>query len=308
MMRVALIGGTGFVGSYLVDALLEAGHTPRLMVRSGSGERVQQPERCEIVPGHASELADIKRCLTGSDAVIYNIGILREFPSKGITFEELQYRGVERTVAAAQELGVRRFLLMSANGVKPNGTRYQSTKFRAEELLKGSGLDWTIFRPSVIFGPPRGRMEFCSQLRRDIIDSPLPAPLFYQGLLPSGAGAFKLAPVSVYNVAHAFVGALAAPATIGGTYALCGPDALSWKEILQTIARSAGRTKLMLPAPAFLVRMAATLLDTQPWFPITREQIDMLLEGNSCSSEVLFPLLGISPEHFNETSLAYLRA
>jgi NADH dehydrogenase len=114
--------------------------------------------------------------------------------------------------------------------------------------------------------------------------------------------------VSVHNVAQAFVGALAAPATIGGTYALCGPDALSWKEILQTIARSTGRTKLMLPAPAFLVRVAAALLDTQPWFPITREQIDMLLEGNSCSSEVLFPLLGISPEHFNETSLAYLRA
>ncbi len=105
---------------------------------------------------------------------------------------------------------------MSANGL--DGTPYQRTKFQAEEALRASGLDWTIFRPSVIFGDPRGQMEFCTQLKRDIIDSPLPAPLFYKGLLPLDAGAFELAPVAVADVAAAFCHALTHPETIGQSY------------------------------------------------------------------------------------------
>jgi NADH dehydrogenase len=306
-MKVSLIGGTGFVGTHIVEQLLKLGHTPRLLVRPGTLDHAPPPEGCELVQGDIGQADSVAACLAGTDATVYLIGILRERPSRGITFDELQYRGVERAIQAARATGNKRFLLMSANGVKPDGTAYQRTKYLAEETLKASGLQWTVFRPSVIFGDPRGRMEFCTQLRRDIVDSPLPVPLFYDGLLPTGAGQFALAPVAVEDVAAAFVRALENPETIGETYELCGPDAVTWRQILTTIAAAVGKTKLMLPAPALAIKAVASVLDGQPWFPITRDQIAMLLEGNLCTDPDAFARLGIEPRRFDEAALSYLR-
>lgn len=306
-MKVSLIGGTGFVGSHIVTALIEAGHTPRLMIRDSHQGPLAELEECEIVRGAVQDPGAVAECVEGADAVMYLIGILREFPSEGVTFEELQHHGASRTIAAAKGAGVERFLLMSANGVRADGTAYQRTKYQAEEDLRASGLRWTIFRPSVIFGDPRGRMEFCTQLRRDIIDSPLPAPLFYPGLLPTGAGGFQLAPVAVEDLAQVFVRALDRPETEGRVFELCGPDALTWREILETIAAAVGRRKLMLPAPALGVKAAAALLDGQPWFPITGDQLAMLMEGNLCDDDSAFRLLGVERTRFDVASLTYLR-
>jgi NADH dehydrogenase len=306
-MRVAVIGGTGFVGVHLVERLLAEGHRPRLLVRSGSGHKVERAGDCEIVPGDLEQPGALAQCLEGTEAVIYLIGLLREFPAQGVTFEAMHRIGVEHSIAEAQAQGVQRFLLMSANGVRPDGTAYQRTKFQSEEALKASGLRWTIFRPSVIFGDPRGRMEFCSQLKRDLIDSPLPAPLFFPGWLPTGAGAFQLAPVAVDDVAAAFALALREASTESQTYSLCGPDRLSWRSILETIAAACGRTKWMLPAPALAVGAVAGLLDRFPWFPITKDQLQMLLEGNVCYENDGFARLGLTPTRFGPDALGYLR-
>jgi uncharacterized protein YbjT (DUF2867 family) len=305
---VSIFGGTGFVGSYVVDELIAGGHHPRLLVRPGSEGRSPESGNADSVSGDLTDTAAIMRCLEGADAAIYLVGLLREFPDRGITFDELHQHAAERTMRAAEEQGVSRFVLMSANGVRADGTAYQATKYAAEEALRSTNLDWTVFRPSVIFGDPRGRMEFCTQLRRDIIDSPLPAPLFYGGLNPFGAGSFQLAPVHVHDVGRAFVYALQRPETIGRTLELCGPDRLTWKEILTTIAAAVGKTKLMLPAPAVAIQAVASILDSQPWFPITRDQLAMLLEGNVCSEPGAFDLLGIRPTPFGVESLAYLTA
>ncbi|WP_295384985.1 NAD(P)H-binding protein [uncultured Thiodictyon sp.] len=304
-MKVAIIGGTGFVGSYLVERLREDGHTPRLLVRPGAESKVA--DGCECVAGDVGDAGALRECLHGSAAAIYLIGILREFPTRGITFEALQHQGVVDTLAAARQAGVTRFILMSANGIRADGTAYQRTKFKAEEAVKASGLSWTIFRPSVIFGDPRGRMEFCDQLKRDIILSPLPAPLFFPGLLALKAGQFELAPVAVTDVAAAFAQALTDPGTESQTYNLCGPDRLSWKAILTAIATACGRSKWMLPAPAGAVKAAAALFERYPWFPITRGQIQMLLEGNVCTGNDGFARLGITPQRFGPESLGYLR-
>ncbi|NJN48205.1 MAG: NAD(P)H-binding protein, partial [Candidatus Competibacteraceae bacterium] len=127
----------------------------------------------------------IRQTLTGCDAAIYSIGILREFKNRGITFDELQYQGAVRAIDAAVDLGVKRFILMSANGVKAEGTPYQISKYRAEQHLQNTDLDWTIFRPSVIFGDPRGKMEFCTQLQAQLINPPIPAPCSMPGYYPS---------------------------------------------------------------------------------------------------------------------------
>lgn len=168
-MRVAIIGGTGFVGSYLTDALLNSGRSVSLLVRQGSESKLRQPEQVLIVNGDIADTESIRRLLQACDAVIYNVGILREVPRKDVTFESTQYEGLVNTVDAALAVGVQRFLLMSANGVKIPGTRYQETKRRAEEYALKSGLDVTVFRPSVIFGDPRGTMEFATQLFNEMV-------------------------------------------------------------------------------------------------------------------------------------------
>jgi NADH dehydrogenase len=148
-------------------------------------------------------------------------------------------------------------------------------------------------------------MEFCTQLKQELIDSPMPAPLFYEGLLPADAGAFELGPVHVEDVAAAFAKSLAAPETIGKTLALCGPDAWSWKQILSGIAAASGKKKLMLPAPVMFIGPVASALGRFDWFPVTRDQLTMLLAGNTCIEDG-FATLGMAPRPFDPDSLAYL--
>ena len=304
-MRVAIFGGTGYVGSHLVRHLVAHGHTPVLLVRPGSESRTADVPGCEVVSGDVADVAAVEQTLAGCDAAVYNIGILREFPSRGITFEALQYEAAARVIDAAGRLRVQRFLLMSANGVDAGETPYQQTKRRAEEHLVASGLDWTVFRPSVIFGDPQGRMEFATQLLRDIVRPPLPAPLFFPGLAATSAGEFQMSPVHVDNVAESFARALEWPTTIGQILELGGPEDLSWRQIIGRIARAVGRRKLMVPVPALGVSTAATLLDRFESFPITRDQITMLLQGNTCGSAAL-ARLGIEPLAFSAENLAYL--
>ena len=304
-MRVALFGGTGFVGSYLIDALLQAGMQPVVLVRPGHENRVRQHFGCDVVSGDLDDAAAVSTVLHAADAAIYNVGILREFPKRDITFEELHYRAAKRVMQAAQDAGVRRFVLMSANGVKAQGTPYQVSKFKAEQFLATTSLDWTVFRPSVIFGNPRGRNEFATQLARDIVASPLPAPLFFDGLFPSQAGQFAFSPVHVEDVASAFVRSLTIAETYGEILPLGGPRSVSWRTILQDICSAVGRQKIMIPVPAFGVSAVAALLDRFESFPITRDQIQMLLEGNTCGDGA-FAQLGIEPTPFGSDQLQYL--
>lgn len=306
MMRVAIFGGSGFVGSFLVDALIAAGHEPSLMVRLGSERKVKQAERCRLVAGNLSSTTAIDATLENCDAVIYSVGILKESPKQGITFEELQYNGVVRVAESAKTRGISRFLLMSANGAKSTGTPYQETKFRAEEHVRASGFDVTIFRPSVIFGEPRGRMEIGTQLYAEMISPPIPAVGFFTGWRPY-RGAVAMSPVHVEDVAQAFLTALRESSTIGKTYVLGGPEVLAWAEMLRRIARTVGRKKWILPMPIGIMKLAAALLDWLPFFPVTRDQLTMLAEGNTADPAALAQLIGRQPKAFNEAHLAYLR-
>ena len=307
-MKVALFGGTGFVGSYIVDELLRQGHHPTLLVRPGSKGKIERAAQCTLVEGDIADDTAIRNTLEGADAIIYNIGILREYPAQGVTYQALHLDGVRRVVDLAKATGVKRLILMSANGVKADGTDYQRTKFMAEQYLEKSGLDWTVFRPSVLFGDPRGRMEFATQLYHDIIRPPLPAPLFYQGLLPTGSGQFRMSPVHVTDVASMFVRSLDMQSTVGRIFALGGPEAITWKDILRTIAQATGGSQWALPAPVMLVKGLATLLDQYAFFPVTRDQLTMLMEGNTCDGQPAFDTFGLEPNPFNVESLSYLKS
>jgi uncharacterized protein YbjT (DUF2867 family) len=305
-MNVAIIGGTGFVGSYIVQALERDGHAVSLLVRPGSEAKIPPGEHYRRVAGDVSSPDALDAALSDCDAVVYCVGILRAFPRQGVTFEALQYEGVVRTVESAIRCRVDRFLLMSANGVKVPGTPYQETKKRAEEAVFGSGLDATVFRPSVIFGDPDGRMEFATQLCRDMVRPPLPAVGFFAGISPA-RGSVNMSPVHVEDVARAFAVSLTNDETVGEVYELGGPEVLTWTDMIRRIADAVGRRKWILPMPIGLMKIAAALLDWLPAFPVTRDQLSMLEEGNVAGSDELEKLTGRRATPFEPANLAYLR-
>jgi len=308
-VNVALFGASGFIGGYLLKELIDQCFHPRILIRSGSESKIKIDKgRIHSFYGDLDSDRSVRKVLEHSDAVIYNIGIIREFKSKGITFESIHFDGLKKVVDAAQDLNIKRFILMSANGIENASTGYQKSKLKAEEYLKKSGLDWTIFRPSLVFGESGpGMAEFCLDLKRKMIRPPIPAPLFFRGFSVISSGSFEMSPIHASDVAKFFVKSLAMDKTFSRTYELGGPSTVSWKEIIKNIALAMGKKrKLVIPVPASQVKLIAAIFDRFSWFPITRDQITMLLQGNTCDSSEHYKEFDIDPIYFSVENLDYL--
>ena len=305
-MNIAVFGASGFVGNYILDELDNNNHTSQILIRRGSESKISPSEKQKIIIGDISDTNAIIDTIKDADAIIYNIGIIREF--KNIYFDDMQHKGVERVVKEAKKMNIKRFILMSANGVKENGTGYQHTKFLAEEYLKQSGLNYTIFRPSLIFGPSKAEdQEFCTQLRDTMIKLPIPAPLFFSHFNIFKAGNFKMSPIHIENVAEFFIKSIENSKHYMKTYNLGGLQSYNWKQIISNISLALRKKKWMIPAPVEFIKVVAFFFDRFKFFPITRDQITMLLEGNTCNSDELFKDFNITPIDFSVDSLSYLR-
>ena len=305
-MKVAVFGASGFVGEYILNELRNKNHQPYALVRYGSENKIRNRDDLNIIYGDFSNPTAVEQTMLNVEAIIYNVGIIREFKSKGITFEKLHFEYLKKTVDMAKKLNIKRFILMSANGVKEVGTGYQTTKYKAEQYLKNSGLNWTIFRPSLIFGDSVDKQEFCKQLKRDMLSLPFPAPLFHKGILPIKAGTFRMSPIHVKDVATIFVKSLTMDESISKTFEL-GGESKTWKEIVKLISDACDKNKVFIPAPVIPIKIVASLLDRFSWFPISRDQLTMLLEGNECDSSDVFELFEIDkPIGFSLENLSYL--
>ena len=221
-MKIFLAGGTGFIGGHVRRELLRKGHEIRLLVhRRGDGTEAG----VEQVEGDITHLGTFAGILEGCDATINLVGIIREFPAKGVTFERLHVEATGAMVAAAREAGVGRYLQMSALGTRPDATsRYHRSKYRAEEQVRAAGLDWTILRPSIVFGPRDGFVNILAGQIRSLPAVPV-----------IGDGAYRIQPISADDVARCFADALELPGTVGQTFELCGPDRLTYNDMLDTI-------------------------------------------------------------------------
>ncbi len=149
-------------------------------------------------------------------------------------------------------------------------------------------------------------MEFATQLYNDMVRLPLPAVGFFSGTSVE-KGAVVMSPVHIRDVADAFVAALENDKSIGQTFSLGGPEALTWQEMIRRIAAAAGKSKVILPMPISLMRIGATLLDRLPSFPVTRDQLTMLQEGNVAEPDAVQWLIGRQPRSFSAENLDYLR-
>lgn len=290
-MKVFVTGGTGFVGSAILQQLVEAEHGVRALVRPGSEGKLAVQTGVEIVPGDATEPETLDGALDGCDAVIHLVGIIREFPSRGVTFERLHIEATGNILAAAQTQGVTRYLHMSSNGTGPTGTTgYHRTKWAAEQAVRTSDLAWTIFRPSLIFG--KGG-EFVKMLA-DLIRKMPVVPVI-------GDGRYRMQPVAVTQVAESFVRALEMPETVGQTYHLGGGESYSYDEILDLTGRAIARSHVAKAhQPLFMVKPMVKLMEGSPSFPITLDQLEMLLQGNVCDPTDWAATFGIQPISYAE--------
>lgn len=291
------------MGEYIIDELLESGYSVKMIKRKQSASH-PKGGCLEAVVDLYSDLLYEK--LRGCDCVIYNIGIIREFTSKGISFKDLHQDLAIHTIDMAQKAGVRKFILMSANGVDRCLTDYERTKFKSEQHLMKSKLQWTIFRPSIIFGDPKGKMEFCTQIKKDMVRMPLPLPMFFSGINIFSAGLFKMSPIHVRNVAQFFVGAIDKEDSDQRIYELGGTSSYSWTEMIQIISDACGKRKWSMPIPIGAVKLAAFLFDCFSWFPVTRDQLTMLSHGNVCDSGKYYFDFNVDEITFDTTALKYL--
>ncbi len=292
-MIIFLAGGTGFVGGHLRNALLKRGHTVRLLTHSrttGAADNVR------IFEGDATKTGSFSEALSGCDAAINLVGIIREFPGRGVTFEKIHVQVTENLIDGCRQSGVKRYLQMSALGTGPGAASlYHETKFRAEERVRASGLDFTIFRPSIIFGP---KDDFINKLAGLIKNSPA-VPVI-------GDGTYRLQPVSADDVARCFAASLEMPETIGKTYELCGPDRFTYNEMLDMIGKTIGRNNVVkLKSPVGIVKLATRLMQGFSFFPLTTDQIVMLLAENICDGEWR-KTFGFEPTGFAEGIRSYL--
>jgi NADH dehydrogenase len=291
-MKVFIAGGTGFVGEHLVREVLKNDHSVRLLVhtRSALSDKIEQ------VTGDVTRPETFVASINGCDAVINLVGIIREFPERGITFEKLHAQATTALVAASRSAGVSRYLQMSALGTRPNAvSAYHQTKWRAEDAVRGSGLEWTIFRPSLIFGP------------HDAFINMLAAQLRLTPIMPViGSGTYQLQPIHADDVARCFSRALTMPETIGQVYELCGADRVSYEALLDMIATTMGLARPIKPhAPLGLMKLIIPFMQKIPQFPITMDQLQMLLEESIGSSDWQ-QVFGFAPRGLQEGISEYL--
>jgi uncharacterized protein YbjT (DUF2867 family) len=289
-MKVLVTGGSGFVGRRVVAALVASGHSVRVLAR---GTRARM-DGVESVQASVLEPAGLREACRGCEAVVHLVGIISEVGDQ--TYERVHVDGTRHLLESARAAGVRRWVQMSALGARADGrARYQRTKAAAEALVRSSGLDWTILRPSIVYGVGDGFVNFFERMSR------------WSPVLPLiGGGRMQFQPIPVDAVARCFAEALVRPVTIGGTYDLCGLERVTLREVMEAILRVTGRRRWLLTVPWVVAGLQAsvaewvfgTVLRRPP--PLNHDQLRMLLEDNVGDPGPMQRDLGVEPGVFRE--------
>jgi uncharacterized protein YbjT (DUF2867 family) len=291
---IVVVGATGFVGRHVVARLVECGYTVRALSRHGA----RRPEWTDRVHPLAADIetgAGLGSAMVGADGVVHLAAIPRE--TGGRRFEDVNVGGVARVLSAMRAAGVRRLVHLSVLGATEDPAhRYLSSKWRGEQLVRDSGLEWVVLRPSLLFGAGDGFF--------DLIDTTL--RWWSPGVvaIPS-ARASRFQPLAVADLALAVQLSLAEAGRAGSVYELGGPTYLTYEQIVDEVMRATGRRRLKLPVPVPLLRALTAVTDRLlPIFPVSHDQIGSLELPNHTRLDAFERAFGQPPRPFD---LSYMR-
>jgi len=275
--NVLVLGGSGFIGRHLVGHLIDRGCSVLVPARRRDhAKHLIVFPTCEVVEADIHDDAALDRLVAGQHAVINLVGILQ---GSEASFMRVHAELTRRALAACQKNKVRRFLQMSALGADPQGpSMYQRSKGAGEQHVRACGLDWTIFQPSVVFGPEDSFLNTFARLARI-------APF-----IPLAGADVRFQPVWVGDVAQAFVNALDNPATYGKTYELAGPKVYRLRDLVAFAASAAGHRRAVFALPEGIARIQARLMELSPGEPLlSRDNLDSMKRDNVASVQPFTP-------------------
>jgi uncharacterized protein YbjT (DUF2867 family) len=298
VLRICILGGTGFVGTRLASRLCREGH--RVVVLTRDRERHKQllvlpgvtVENCDVYA--AAELSERFR---GQDVVINLVGILNERGFGGAGFRRAHTELTRGALQAAKSAGVTRFLQMSSLAADPAApSHYLRTKGEAERVIctECGAVDWTIFKPSVIFGPGDSFLNRFAALMSAI-------PLIFPLAKPNA----RFQPVFVDDVIEAIVHCLHGGACSRQNYELGGPNTYTLRQIVDFVAAVTGRRRLIIGLPDFVARLQALVMDFVPGRPFSSDNYRSLCIDSVCTRDG-FALLGIQPRSMPGAARQYL--
>ncbi|MGH8004692.1 MAG: complex I NDUFA9 subunit family protein [Limisphaerales bacterium] len=290
---IFVAGATGFVGRHIVKKLVAHGHSVIALAHKRLDE-VLKGAAVEKREGSILDLNSLRSAIKEVESIVNAVGIIKEVKDK--TFDGIHRQGVENLIAAARENGIKRFIHISALGAGTGiDTAYFRTKEAGEKGLMNSGLDWTIFRPAMIFGTGDG---FSTEILNLMKKGPF-IPVI-------GKGDYKLQLVYIEDVAEYVAQALKKPETIGQIYCLGGPDIMAMNEVLDFLARWKGIRKPKMHIPFFIMRpVSAVMQALLPNPPVTPDQITMLLAARTCDPAVASKVFGIKFKPWAEAIKEY---
>lgn len=301
MNRILVIGGAGFVGRHIVARLVDRGLRVTVPTRHRARARhlILLPT-VDVIETNAGQQAAVDDLVRGHDAVINLVGILQGTRGTpyGPEFARAHVELPRHIVDACSRLGVRRYLHMSALGADSRGpSMYQRSKGDGETVVRASGLDWTIFRPSVVFGPEDRFLNTFATLAR------------FFPVLPIGGAAVRFQPVWIGDVADAFVNALDNRDTFGKTYELVGPRVYTLRELVQFAASASGHPRSVVALPDSLAHLQARFMELAPGEPLmSRDNLDSMKVDNVASRQPFVPApeLGVTPTAMESEAPRYL--
>jgi uncharacterized protein YbjT (DUF2867 family) len=284
---ILVTGANGFVGRNLVRRLQKDGIAVRALVRNAAKAARLRDLGAELVDGDISNLLSLEAAMEGCEKVIHLVGIIQEAP--GVTFKGVHVDGTQNLLEAAKKAGVRHFIYQSALGTRPNAkSQYHRTKWEAEELVRASGIPFTILRSSLIYGP--GDL-FTIRLAETIKLSPV--------LPVIGTGQSKIQPIFIDDVIECIRKISMSGSYLNEIYEIGGPEQLTYEEVTKAIAAALGIKRPAVHMPLFFMKTMAKVAETvlqNP--PITMDQLIMLQEDNVCSMRDIREVFGIEPVKF----------
>jgi uncharacterized protein YbjT (DUF2867 family) len=271
---ILVTGGTGFVGPSIVHRLRAEDRPVRCLVRDPSRADTLAAWGCELAQGDVTDPNSIRRAVEGCEVVVHLVAIIQGKPEQ---FERIMVQGTRNVLDAAKAAGIRRFVLMSALGTSEETkdlSPYFGAKWQMERMVKSSGLEHVIFRPSFVFGKGGGALKTFQRLVRL---SPV-IPVF-------GSGDQRVQPIWIDNVAEYYAAAIGPPAAANRTFELGGPEIVTYEELYDRIKRVLGKRRPKIHLPFGLMRVNAAILEALPGpSPITRDQLKMLAVDNVVSN------------------------